>query len=253
MSRRLRIEGDGVSIEAAALPFLTGVDPRDAASASPTVEGRVGSCALETSGHASGSQALCRRTSVRLARCAREGIAAVMCEVKAARSEERMQPWLTLRRMEGDTEGWANCWPPLTGVQGATLLLSVFLEACVQPSRSPSVGGVLAELVMERRVEERPRTGEGVRALVVAAMGDGGVTAGSLKRTDRSRSLTDAEPAARLDIACGTQQRCMEFPSNALSWRRWSTCMHKPARCCERWAACGARWAEGVDCQATAP
>lgn len=157
-SRRVRMEGDGVSI-VVTLPFRTGVDRRDDASAAATVEGRVGSTALETSGHALASHSLCCSTSVRLPRCSREGCVDAMCDTKLCRSVGLRRPWLTWRRMEGEDGTLPECWP-LTGVEGAALLLLAFSE--VQRAASLSSGGVLAELVMDRRVEDRPRTGEGV-------------------------------------------------------------------------------------------
>lgn len=197
-SRRVRMEGDGVSI-VVTLPFRTGVERRDDASAAATVEGRVGSTALETSGHALASHALCCSTSVRLPRCTRAGFADVMCDTKLCRSVGLRRPWLRWRRMETGEDGrFPECWP-LRGVEGAALLLLVFSE--LQPAASSS-GGVLAELVMERRVEDRPRTGEGVWLLLVALVGDAGVTAGSLKRIARSRSLAEVLlPPVRLDTA----------------------------------------------------
>lgn len=56
-SRRLRMDGEGV-IMGAELPLRTGVEAVDVASASATVDGRVGRTDFDTSGHAAASHSL---------------------------------------------------------------------------------------------------------------------------------------------------------------------------------------------------
>lgn len=146
-----------------------------------------------------------------------------ICSAKLWSNVLRRRPWLACRRIEGDTGGVAVGWA-LIGVEGPPLMVSVFSQGCVLIGRSHSVGGVLAELVIERRVTDLPRTGEGVWVLHGTLIGEGGVAAGMRKRMARSRSFTDVRlPAGRFDRACGTQQSSRESPSSVFSCRTWST------------------------------
>ena len=218
------MDGDGVSI-AAEWPLRTGVVAVEDVSASATVEGRVGSTALGTSGQPVASHELSCRMSCKLPSRAREALSATMCSAKLCRRVKRKRPWLVGRCTEGDA-GRSVDGCALVGVKGPAMLLSSFSEGWVPIGILHSVGGVLAELMIERRVADLPRTGDGVWVLLGMLVGEGGVTVGMRKRIAKSRSLAEARlPAGRFDRACGTQQSSMESPSNVFSCRTWSTCM----------------------------